>query len=257
MKKGFTIAEVLIVLGIIGVVAAMTLSNLITNYQKKEAVVQLKKAYSELSQGFSSLILEEGINDFGETTLIQSINGDTLKGSEQKKFTIELKKIFNISKVYDNGTYPYNTNYKYLGDNSSLWNIFNADLDYVFILNDGKIEYLKMYKNPIKSSYTDSEIIEAGGKMFKTYGSVWIDVNGAKAPNKIGRDLFQYIIAQNGMPYPGNGRDHSIYATGKDWRVQNYYWRSNNKAQCNPENMSYAGFGCAGRIMEENWEMNY
>ena len=36
MKKGFTLAEVLITLGIIGVVAALTLPSLITNYRKKQ-----------------------------------------------------------------------------------------------------------------------------------------------------------------------------------------------------------------------------
>ena len=45
MKKGFTLAEVLITLGIIGVVAALTLPSLITNYRKKQTVAQLKKVY--------------------------------------------------------------------------------------------------------------------------------------------------------------------------------------------------------------------
>ncbi len=44
-KYGFTLAEVLITLGIIGVVAAMTLPNLIANYRSKVAVTQLKKMY--------------------------------------------------------------------------------------------------------------------------------------------------------------------------------------------------------------------
>ena len=52
MKKGFTLAEVLITLGIIGVVAAMTLPTLINNYQKQQTIAQLKKAYSEISQVF-------------------------------------------------------------------------------------------------------------------------------------------------------------------------------------------------------------
>lgn len=43
-KVAFTLAEVLITLGIIGVVAAMTLPTLIANYQKRQTVVQLKKS---------------------------------------------------------------------------------------------------------------------------------------------------------------------------------------------------------------------
>ena len=52
MKKnlGFTLAEVLLTLGIIGVVAAMTIPMLITNYQKKQVAAQLKESYSVFQQ---------------------------------------------------------------------------------------------------------------------------------------------------------------------------------------------------------------
>ena len=49
MKKGFTLAEVLIILGIIGIVAAMTIPTLITTHQKKAAATQLKEAYAILT----------------------------------------------------------------------------------------------------------------------------------------------------------------------------------------------------------------
>ena len=49
-RIAFTLAEVLITLGIIGIVAAMTLPTLIQDYQKKQAVSQLKKTYSIMNQ---------------------------------------------------------------------------------------------------------------------------------------------------------------------------------------------------------------
>lgn len=49
---GFTLAEVLITLGIIGIVAAMTLPVLIANHREKQKVTQLKKVYSVLQQAF-------------------------------------------------------------------------------------------------------------------------------------------------------------------------------------------------------------
>ena len=63
MKKGFTLAEVLITLGIIGVVAAMTMPSLIQNYRKKEATTRIKKFYSMMSQ---AVLLST--NDNGEPT---------------------------------------------------------------------------------------------------------------------------------------------------------------------------------------------
>ena len=47
-RFAFTLAEVLITLGIIGVVAALTMPTLITKYQKKATAAKLKNAYSTL-----------------------------------------------------------------------------------------------------------------------------------------------------------------------------------------------------------------
>ena len=59
MKKGFTLAEVLITLGIIGVVAAMTMPTLINNHREKETVVKLKKLNSTLQNAYNIMRQEE------------------------------------------------------------------------------------------------------------------------------------------------------------------------------------------------------
>ena len=59
-KIAFTLAEVLITLGIIGVVAALTLPSVIQNYKKQVTVTQLKKAYSVLGQVVQKSIADNG-----------------------------------------------------------------------------------------------------------------------------------------------------------------------------------------------------
>ncbi len=59
-KIAFTLAEVLITLGIIGIVAAMTLPTLIQNNKEKETVSKLKKVYSVLQQAQLGIIQEYG-----------------------------------------------------------------------------------------------------------------------------------------------------------------------------------------------------
>ena len=53
-NRAFTLAEVLITLGIIGVVAAMTLPTVVNKYKEKETVTKLKKFYSIISQSYLS-----------------------------------------------------------------------------------------------------------------------------------------------------------------------------------------------------------
>ena len=62
-KRGFTLAEVLITLGVIGIVAAMTLPALVNKYKEKQRVSQLKKTYSILSQAF-----QMATNEYGDIT---------------------------------------------------------------------------------------------------------------------------------------------------------------------------------------------
>ena len=63
MKKGFTLAEVLITLGVIGIVAAMTMPTLIANHQKEVVATSLRKAYAELN-----LALQMAISDYGDVS---------------------------------------------------------------------------------------------------------------------------------------------------------------------------------------------
>src|SRR5574344_1363304 len=60
-KFAFTLAEVLIVLGIIGVVAALTIPNLIKHTQEQETVSQLQKVYTTLSEAYKSAENDYGI----------------------------------------------------------------------------------------------------------------------------------------------------------------------------------------------------
>ena len=54
-NSGFTLAEVLITLGIIGIVATITIPNLITNYKAKRLHTQFLKSYSVLQQAFKMM----------------------------------------------------------------------------------------------------------------------------------------------------------------------------------------------------------
>ena len=73
-NKGFTLAEVLITLGIIGVVAAMTMPVLIANHKKNVTVTKLKRSYNILSNVFVRAQVDFG--DVINWDLANSINGE-------------------------------------------------------------------------------------------------------------------------------------------------------------------------------------
>ena len=70
-SKAFTLAEVLITLGIIGVVAALTLPTLIANHRKKVVATQLKQSYSIL---YNAIKLSESDNGAYQYWIYQKIH---------------------------------------------------------------------------------------------------------------------------------------------------------------------------------------
>lgn len=62
MKKAFTLAEVLITIGIIGVIAALTIPALINKTNKKELETAFKKQYSTLQQAIMMIKTEDALD---------------------------------------------------------------------------------------------------------------------------------------------------------------------------------------------------
>ena len=78
-KSGFTLAEVLITLGIIGTVAAMTIPTLMMNYQKQVWESKLKKIYSIATNACERMLIEENVSRVNETEVYGDISNDTLR----------------------------------------------------------------------------------------------------------------------------------------------------------------------------------
>ena len=81
-NSAFTLAEILITIGIIGVVAAMTLPTLIGNYQKKQVISQLKKAFSEYAQAMQMAQVENGTLDTWALMPSSDFNNNQLEQSK-------------------------------------------------------------------------------------------------------------------------------------------------------------------------------
>ena len=107
--KGFTLAEVLITLGIIGVVAAMTIPTLIANYQKKVLENQFKKGYSTLAnihlklqneyENVYNTFINQPYSDSSRLEFLK-IYSTYLNGAQVKKYsTAEYKTLQGIKQI--------------------------------------------------------------------------------------------------------------------------------------------------------------
>jgi len=191
MKKAFTLAEVLITLGIIGIVAAMTMPMLLGNSREKEHVSKLKKAYSVISQAFALAIVENNTPNYWLDTP-EDENGGVAALSLQDKIT----PYYSVSKDCKNkgGCWPDNE-VRQLDGTGSGFN-FNTDTDFsTFRAADGTLFAFRVTDPSCETSFGTVASIQ------NVCAEVFIDVTGSKKPNQLGYDVYKFYIVRNGI-YP-------------------------------------------------------
>lgn len=238
-KMAFTLAEILITLGIIGIIASMTIPALVLNTQKQEYMIQLKKDYSIFSQALLKLETEMGCTGdllcagyFATGTTSQTI-GDAMVPYYN---VIQNCQMDTQGCMTDSRSLYYNG----AGTRSSTLNTNSAA--YKFITADGSSIYIADTANDCSSNFGPNS-------MGQVCGYVIFDINGLKGPNNFGRDIFQFYITSNSMLYPYGGKLHNISGTS-------YYWK--DQGACVPATASsITGNYCTGRVVDESWQMNY
>jgi len=229
LHTAFSLAEVLITLGIIGIVAAMTIPNLISQYEKNNYVTRLAKAYSSLNGAIDSLKAEYGCSDLACTGIYNN-NGVSNDAAHQKAGSAIVKK-FNIAKdcgILGAGCFPAPAAHRFDGTNLTHFYDSNGH-SYKFVTQDGF-----MYK-----------IFSTGDNCLTNCGNVILDVNGFKKPNAIGRDIFSFYI-YNDKIYPAGG--------GGTWNTTTHWGCT---AAANGSSRNNDNPFCTGRVIEEGWQMNY
>ena len=183
-EVAFTLAEVLITLGIIGIVAAMTIPTLISNYQKKQTVTKLQKAISIFNQAYKMSFDEVGnpspqeAFDMGPTKYINTYWAPYLK-------------INNICKTYSDC--GYDSSAPTFKSNGQKWTsvIINESTRIGVQTMDG-ITYIIFTSqwNPNDNNFTSLS------------NFVWVDLNGGEKPNRFGRDIFALQRIENKGVFP-------------------------------------------------------
>ena len=197
-ERAFTLAEVLITLVVIGVIAALTIPTLINKTNNEAYVTALKKFYSETNQVLQTLAAQ----DCGTPGSIVECF-DTSKAFEQA-----VASHFKISKNcnYDknqNCWAPVNINYDGSGSDFQDYD-FNSINSLNFVTLDGMSVGIDVGPD-CESDYSDGNDPES--PLYNTCGIVEVDVNGLKPPNRSGVDVFKFWVTSNKTPllYPRGG----------------------------------------------------
>ena len=186
--RGFTLAEVLITLGIIGVVAALTIPTLIANYKYMVLENQLKAAYSDLNQAAKMFQVHNGMSVSEYNA--ENGTGNTFK-EFQKEFNAVLKKSnSNWASTDENGNSIGASPYKWEDITGTNKRVSNCDASGFFWDTQGRV-----------ISFDDAPKSGENGP------KICIDINGTKAPNRFGQDYFSFIFTTDGYVIPW-GQEH-------------------------------------------------
>lgn len=171
-RYGFTLAEVLITLSIIGVVAAMTIPTLINNTQDAQYKSALKKSFAVLNQAIE---------------LVRSNNGGTMLGAfsdnDSTSLQTALAPYLSYIKSCNNSS---NDGCWHVANNWYLLNNTKENMGYStpgFVLKDGTLIVTYWQTSACSSTIsTNYNYTRCGFFVF--------DVNGFKGPNTIGKDIY-------------------------------------------------------------------
>lgn len=193
MKNGFTLAEVLVTLGIIGVVSAMTIPTLIKNHQRNVYVSQLQKVYAELSQAFDKVLTDSNAISLRESKMFPD-------GAAANFFNRYFKVIQTCTGTDLDGCFV--EHYENLaGETIRARDLINSSMDCATIASGASI---------------CTGVVCLDDEWWCNY--IFVDVNGKQGPNIVGRDFFHFFVDSTGQIIGTDEfTDEHFEETKSDW----------------------------------------
>ena len=235
-KSAFTLAEVLITIGLLGVIASLTLPTLATNVSAQQLVAALKTTQASISDKLDAAMALEDVpfvrdlKAFDSATLPELYKG--------------LSKYLRLDAVTEDHEVHS------LADGSLLTTWEAADIRQT---NTKAFIYITDFTADTPSA-APLLIKQNGGQVIRRTAVVYIDVNGYAKPNRFGYDVYKYYLAQNGRLYPVGGSDVSLFTTNGASDESSDWKNGSEEYACN---WNSPGYGCAGRIEAEGCKITY
>ena len=252
LKKGFTLAEVLVTLAIIGVVAAITLPTLMSNTTNAQIGPKLAKAVSMFQQANTALLNEYSVDILTDTGLLDSAASESTEASSEStesssestessaattsvSLSAYINALSNHMKISE-FTYPTGVSQAATGDTSTTCTVgaaFSAGTP--AIANDGILYVINKDQSPDAAKAPHKQRI----------GNVYVDINAAAKPNAIGTDIFVFSWWNDGSLRPV-GSSNWADGTACTWQ-----------SACKNDTVATDYKACTGSIFENNLKVLY
>lgn len=240
MKKGFTLAEVLITLGIIGVVAALAAPALNNSAQKAKVGPALSKFISTLENAHQHITAD---NEADSLTAVTNGDVDTYL-TELSKY---VKGVKDTKKIDSFTPKPSNYDGKSYEDGSLL----NGDMDStskIYKFADGSAMVLKHYNRDSSHS---------AGSYLGNVASLWFDINGFEnKPNRTGKDEFRFYIDDSGAVYPDGGYIKKNIYDQAGINLMGNLWDGAN-GTCDETAVKRGGVYCGASVVDNGFKVIY
>lgn len=227
-KNAFSLAETLITLVVIGIVAALTIPNLMRKYEDQQTITGVKTAYAILDNALKMMYREEGNPQDWIWPETSALKGELFMNKLSNYLKVE-KYCGNTNGCFNYGhDKKYNNHgFKTIDGLHGEWGTWNEHLRY------GKM----ILKNGMHISMSDVPLDKNG------IGNILVDINGPKGPNQYGYDTFFFNIDYEGISRTKKAGVSELDTNGVAFGT-NFCYKKNTWSATH-----YRGISCAFWIM--------
>ena len=219
-QAAFTLAETLIVMGVIGVVAALTIPSLSNSTNDKDVVAKVRKNHTALEDAFGRMIGTYGEFDSWGSTLGS--------GDLGKRLISSMKITKDCALLASKSCFAANSTLMGSGGSSNNTNVDAATTAYKVILADGA----SVAVNVDNTSCTASAGANVSQDLKEICGTVLVDIDGpSKGKAMHGLDLFSYYITRKGI-YPVGTADDEKFKYKDNCTKQGAPTSASNSSAC-------------------------
>ena len=249
IKKGFTLIEALVAILILGLVATLVIPTLASNIRKQTYASALSNAVTNFESAMEANMLKEGAYNLYETGAWRSIIfNKTTKDDELQYFMSNMGKTLALVGYDNTNKLTYKTltgDVVKLKEDDFKGSIDPLDEAVRFFAKSG-VEYKICTGEFLLEKKSETEALKNNVNYTQYLATVFIDVNGDKLPNILGKDLFWFELGVDGKLYPYGGKDYCYIH-----KIEEY---SDVSTECVT---NQKGEYCAAHLIKNGYKMDY